>query len=212
MHIAARSGLLLPLLLLQLALPARAQTGAATPSIPPDTLPPEPTAEKAEPAAQPPEPASPPPEYNLAPPALPLSSQILQINASPWQVSRGGIEVPDLVLAVAGSPRAENMIRKGQEDVSTGSFLSTTGLVIWIGSLIAGLAASANTPHPTDAQSSAIGGGTLAGVLAGVVVELVGDGIRGAGLRRITEGVNAYNADLLDDRLVSPAAVAVPPR
>jgi hypothetical protein len=59
--------------------------------------------------------------------------------------------------------------------------------------------------HPTTAQTNAAGATLFFGVLGGITVELVGDGIRAGGRNKILQGVNAYNAELLDGRLSVPS-------
>jgi hypothetical protein len=237
MHIAARSVLLLPLTLILLALPARAQTGApardlppdvispepssqktepAAPSLPPETLPPEPAAEPAAPAPPTPESPTAPPDYQLRPPEYPLSAQILQVHLSyGWnliQVSRGGVEEPDILRAVGGSDRATRLVDSGQREVTTGRITAFAGTVVIIGSLIGAIAVAANNPNPTTQQADNIGAGFATGVLAGAVLEIVGDIILTGGYHDIAEGINAYNTDLLDDRLGAPGGPAVPQR
>jgi hypothetical protein len=145
------------------------------------------------------------------PQGSPLSAQILQFTVSPFEVSRAGIEVPDLLPAVAGSPRAEAMIREGKSQVTKGWVLTISGLVFALGTLIPAAVIAGNNPHLTDSQAAWVGG-LLIGGIVGIVVEAVGTGMVTGGQHTISQGINAYNADLLDGRLVAPAVTAVPPR
>jgi hypothetical protein len=157
-------------------------------------------------------------EYQLQPPErrYPLSAQILQINLAPFQVTRGGFEVPDLLLAVAGSPRAQELIQTGQSQASTGTILGVTSIVAFLGSLIISVAIAASAgPHPTDSQATAVGVTLGVGLVVGLVAGIAGGVLQASGLHNIAQGINSYNADLLDGRLqppVPPAAMAVPPR
>jgi hypothetical protein len=231
MHVAARTAVALPLALLQFALPALAQTDSApivvpaqklSPAqealpLPPDTLDPEPEAPHpaAAPAPTPRAVAPAPPE--APPPAedYPLSMQILQPHlASGWNpltISRGGIETPNILEAVSGSPRAESLVRAGESQAATGAILVISGLVVSLTTLLIGIPVISANQSPYNDQSGAWAG-VLVGALVGGILTGVGSAIQSGGQHAVLEGVNAYNADLLDGRLVAPAALAVPAR
>jgi hypothetical protein len=230
MHIAARSGLLSCVALLQLALPARAETGAPAPGLPadsvapqpttaqppPETLPPEPSNGRSEPATR--RPAQPPtaPASNPTSPERPFSAHLLQVHLtngwSPIQITRDGAESPDLVAEVTGSDQAANLVRSGQSQVSTGTVLMICGLVVEVGTLIIAIPLVNNNPNPSSQQAAQLAGGLAAGVIVGAVVEIAGAFIRMNGYHDIVEAVNTYNADLVDGHLVAPPTVAVPAR
>jgi hypothetical protein len=241
MHIAVRTACVLPLVLVQVSLPALAQNDSAPIVVPAQPLPPEkPPPEKqtpAEKAAQklplPPDTLEPEPELprppvpppapeagsNNAPEDYPLSMQVLQVHMSyglgwnPLTVTRGGIETPNLVEAVAGSARAASLIRAGQSEAATGTALAISGLVVIVGTLLVAIPiiSSNNNNGPYTDQSGVVAG-VLVGTLVGALLSSAGTAVQWGGYHQIVEGVNAYNADLLDGRLVAPAVTAVPPR
>jgi len=238
MHSAVRAALVVPLALAQLVPSAFAQnapspapsiTPAQTPPpqealpLPPDTLEPEPehphlAAPPAQPAppAQTARPATPPPPPEAPPPQdYPLSMQILQAHLSygwnPLSVTRAGIETPNLLEATAGSPRAQSLVHSGQNQAETGTILSISGIAVTVVTLLIGIPVLSSNQSPYNDNSGAWAG-ILVGTLVGAVLAGVGSAVQSAGYHTVLEGVNAYNADLLDGRLVPPSATAVPPR
>jgi len=199
MSIASKAACLL-LAWLQLAAPALAQSA--------------PPADARRELLRPPELATPPaapPDYQLQPQGYPLSAQILQINLAPFEITRAGLAIPELVPAVAGSPRAETLIRQGEGQVQNGTVYGIAGLVLVVGSLIVGLVIVDSNEHLSDTQAGVVAG-AIVGTLVGIVLGVIGGGLVTRGTRNIAQGVNAYNQDLLDGRLVAPAATAVPAR
>jgi hypothetical protein len=200
----ASKGACLALAWLQLASPALAQS-APTPPAQGEPLPPEPVAATTPPAAA--------PDYQLRPQAYPLSAQILQINLAPLEFTRAGVGVaiPDLLPAVAGSPRAEALVREGLDQLHAGGAWFISGLVLSLGTLVPAVVVLASNNHLSDDQTALVTG-LLIGSLVGLVLQVVGGGIASRGTHNLTQGVNAYNQDLLDGRLVPPAVTATPPR
>jgi hypothetical protein len=142
--------------------------------------------------------------------------QVLQVHLSyglnPLTVTRAGIETPNLAEAVAGSARADALIRSGQSQAATGTILSISGLVVMLGTtLVAIPIVSSNNQYPYS-NNDAAWAGFLIGVLVGGILSAAGSAVQWSGYHQIVEGVNAYNADLLDGRLVSPSVTAVPSR
>ncbi|MHB8417239.1 MAG: hypothetical protein ACYDCL_04125 [Myxococcales bacterium] len=181
--------------------------------------------------AQAPVPPAPPGPLVLTPPALggpaplPLSMRLIEIRGpSAWggfKFDRQGVTLVDslyakgLDLAVEGSPRAVALAKQAHDDLVTGAVLTGTGAGALVAAVVVELGAVLATPSNATALST---GQTAALVsaavclLAGAVLIAVGVPFSRSGMQDELDAVNAYNADLVDGRLLAPAGGALPLR